>query len=513
MSEAVHPHELGDAGPSQDQVELARLIAQTMHDPYRFVLGAFPWGITGTELEKSSGPRHWQREVLIEVGERLRAGYAPDAVLMPVLKAVSSGHGIGKSALVSWLIAWALCTCVDAKVVLTANTETQLRTKTLVEVAKWFRLLICAHWFKVQGMSIYATAPGHEKTWRCDAVTWSEDNLESFQGLHNKDRRIVLIFDEASGIPDPVWDVAEGALTDSDTEILWFAFGNPTQPATRFHACFGRQRDRWRGRHIDSRDVPGTNKALFAEWATAYGEDSDFFRVRVKGQFPRAGSMQWIGVELAEAAAEREVHTILTDAVVLGVDVARFGDDQSCIVIRKGRDARSMPPIKLRGVDTMQLAARVADEASRYHASAVFIDGGGVGGGVVDRCRQLCVRGVYDVQFGGKDDRVHLETDAARYANKRAGMWGAMKVWLETGAIPNDPELISDLAGPMYSFNVHNEIQLERKQDMKRRGLASPDLADALALTFAYPVAAHATAGGPWNTPRVQQDYDPWEYY
>ncbi|MXV35857.1 MULTISPECIES: terminase [unclassified Saccharibacter] len=492
--------------------QLADEISRYCLDPLGFVLFAFPWGQEGTDLAQSNGPRAWQRDILRSIGDKLRAGYEPDAVLMPALQAVASGHGVGKSALVSMLVAWALCTCPDTKAVITANTEPQLRTKTFPEISKWFRLLICAHWFKVHGMSIHSTVPGHSKTWRADAVTWSETNLEAFAGLHNVGRRILLIFDEASGIIDRVWEVAEGALTDEGTEIVWCAFGNPTQPSGRFFECFNRQRNRWSGQQIDSRTVEGTNKALFEQWAEAYGEDSDFMRVRVKGQFPRSGSMQFIGSDIISEASTREVSAIISDALIIGVDVARYGDDQSVIFFRKGRDARMIPPILLRKVDTMQLAARVADEAQRYGADAVFIDDGGVGGGVVDRCQQMRVRGARGVQFGGKSDRANYATNAERYANKRAEMWGSLREWLKTGGIPDSQDLQTDLAGPWYFFNPRNEILLERKEDMKKRGLASPDMADALALTFAYPVMNSRFSGGPYGAARPQaQEYDPWE--
>lgn len=490
--------------------EMAAEVMRYEHDPLGFVLAVYPWGEGA--LTDSEGPRQWQREALDEIGQRLRAGMAPGAALMPVLMARASGHGIGKSALVSWIIWWALSTCPDAKVVITANTQDQLRTKTWPEVAKWARLTANSHWFKVQGLSIVAAEPIRAKTWRCDAVTWSESNLEAFAGLHNQGRRIVLLFDEASGIHRLVWEVAEGALTDEDTEIVWCAFGNPTDPSGQFAECFGKQRQRWRGQQIDSRTVPGTNKSLFDEWAGVYGEDSDFFRVRVRGMFPRTGSMQFIGSELADEAAAREVAAERSDPLVMGVDVARFGDDQSVIAIRKGRDARLITWEKRRGMNTMQLASLVAELAQRYAADMVFIDGGGVGGGVVDRCMQLRVR-CTEVQFGGKPDRSMPGTDAVRYANKRAEMWGWMREWLARGGIPNDRDLLTDLTGVQYGFSADNAIQLERKEDMKKRGLASPDLADALALTFAYPVLPSAMAGGPFGAKNrnVVHEYDPLE--
>ena len=172
---------------------LVALAADCARDPYRFVMAAFPWGEPG-ELAHDSGPRAWQRETLEEIGRRLRAGYAPGAALMPVLKAVATGHGVGKSALLSWVALWALTTCPDTKVVLTANTEQQVRTKTWPEIARWARLSLFRPWFTVQGTSIHSTDPSHVRTWRCDAVTWSEQQPRSIcrpaqQGVS----RIVLL--------------------------------------------------------------------------------------------------------------------------------------------------------------------------------------------------------------------------------------------------------------------------------------------------------------------------------
>jgi hypothetical protein len=289
-----------------------------------------------------------------------------------------------------------------------------------------------------------------------------------------------------------IWDVAEGGMTDG--EPMWFVFGNPTRNTGKFRECFGRFRHRWNNRQIDSRTAKMTNKAQLDEWVKDYGEDSDFVRVRVRGVFPRAGSMQFISGELAQDAASgfREESHGLYDPRVMGVDCARFGDDASVIYIRVGRDGRSIAPIKLRGVDTMQLAAHVVELAATYRIDAIFVDGGGVGGGVVDRLRYLRQK-VFEVQFGGKADRsIQSQQAGIIYANKRAEMWGMMRDWLATGCIPDDPELHADLTGVEYGYcfrDGKDAIILEKKEDMKKRGLASPDTADALALTFAYPVA------------------------
>lgn len=470
----------------KDEAEqrLIEEMARCTHDPLRWVLVSFEWG--RGELSQHEGPDDWQRDILATI----RDGVSPAAALNI---AVASGHGPGKSALVAWIILWGLSTKTDTRGVVTANTESQLRTKTWAELAKWHRLCICKHWFVMTATAIYAVDPVRERTWRMDMVPWSETRTEAFAGLHNQGKRIIFIMDEASAIADKIWETSEGALTDSDTEIIWAAFGNPTRNTGRFRECFGRFRHRWKTKQVDSRTARLTNKTQIQKWIDDYGEDSDFVRVRVKGQFPRASSMQFIASDTVENAmsSHRDVPVGVFDPLIMGVDVARFGDDSSVICIRRGRDARSAAWLRMRGVDTMTLAARVVDMANEIKPDAIFVDGGGVGGGVVDRLRYL-KQPVIEVQFGGKSDRAIVRQEGeVYYANKRAEMWGNLRDWLMGGAIPNDAELSADLIGVEYGYTFRDGkdcIILESKDDMKKRGLASPDLADALALTFAYPV-------------------------
>jgi hypothetical protein len=405
---------------------------------------------------------------------------------------------------------------VDARGVVTANTAKQLASKTWAELAKWHRLCLTGHWFTVTATAIYSVDPARELTWRFDAVPWSSQRPQAFAGLHNQGRRAVILMDEASTIENIIWETTEGALTDANTELLWLVFGNPTSSTGRFRECFGRFRHRWLTKQVDSRTSRVSNKEQIAQWIADYGEDSDFVRVRVKGTFPRAASMQFISSELADAAASpsREVAHGLYDPRIMGVDVARFGDDQTVIRTRIGRDARSIPPVKLRGADTMTVAARVVEEAHKHRVDAIVVDGGGVGGGVVDRLRFLR-EPVHEVQFGAKSDRSQIGQDGAIvFANKRAEMWGLMREWLAGGAIDADPELLSDLTGVEYGYVLRDgrdAIQLEKKEDMKRRGLASPDSADALCLTFAYPVASSDHAWLMAGKPMHVSEWDPFE--
>src|SRR5229473_6512738 len=236
-------------------------------------------------------------------------------------------------------------------------------------------------------------------------VPWSERNTEAFAGLHNKGRRILVVFDEGSAIPDVIYEVTEGALTDSETEIIWCVFGNPTRNTGRFRECFpGRRFAKvWKSKQVDSRQVSLTNKDQINSWIGAYGEDSDFVRIRVKGTFPRTGEMEFISSADVEVAMQSEAFAFPHDPLVIGVDVARYGSNESVIFFRKGRDARSISSIRLRGLSTVDLAAKVSEVYHEYHVDAIFVDGGGVGGGVVDNIRALHLH-CFDINFGGKDD-------------------------------------------------------------------------------------------------------------
>lgn len=485
--------------------ELADEIGAFHDDPLGFVLFAFPWSEPG-ELADAPGPREWQRETLQIIGERIRSG---GTVSEAIQIATASGHGIGKSALVSFIILWAMCTRPDTRGVVTANTEGQLRTKTWAELAKWVRLLICRHWFEFTATAIYALQEGHEKTWRIDAIAWSENNTEAFAGLHNKGNRILVVFDEASAIPPLIWEVTEGALTDEGTEIIWAAFGNPTRNNGRFYECFGRFRHRWVHRQIDARTVEGTNKVQIAKWVEDYGEDSDFVRMRVRGVFPRASSTQFIPRDLVDEAMARTVQPdqFVGKTAAVGVDVARFGSAQSVIRTRVGRDGASIKVKRYRGLDTVQLANKVAEHIGELKFlglnSVVFVDGGGVGGGVVDNLRRMRFDPI-EVNFGSKPD------DPRKYSNKRAEMWGGAKDWLKIGILEQDDQLATDLTSVEYAFDNQDRIQLERKEDMEKRGLASPDDGDALALTFAHPVPEWADPLPRPGEDGKTKEYDPY---
>lgn len=276
--------------------DIAEELARGYDDPLRFVLWAFPWG-ESPELSivplpepwaskypgSKFGPDKWACEVLDEIGQQVRAnGFDGIHAVKPIRLAVASGHGIGKSFLTACLVIWILATRPNCKGVVTANTASQLKTKTFAEISKWLKRSIISDMFEIKAESIEAKeAP---EAWRVDAQTCKEENSESFAGQHAASSTSFYIFDEASAVPDVIWEVAEGGLTDG--EPMMFVFGNPTRNTGRFRECFGKRKNVWSTRQIDSRSVFITNKEQMEEWRKEYGEDSDFFKVRVKGEFP-----------------------------------------------------------------------------------------------------------------------------------------------------------------------------------------------------------------------------------
>jgi len=362
--------------------KLAEDMGKFYADPYGFALYAFEWEELGRDPENPL--EDWQRDYLLDLGDAvIERGFDGINAVAPILEAVASGHGIGKSALTAIIVCWIMSTRPFCKGTVTANTSAQLETKTWAEVAKWLKRCITSHWFNITtgrgSMRMYQK--DHKESWFCSAQTCAEENSEAFAGQHAIDSTSFYIFDEASAVPDKIWEVAEGGLTDG--EPMWIVFGNPTRNSGRFHDCFAKLRHRWRGRRIDSRTVSITNKEQIEKWIDDYGDDSDFVRVRVKGVHPRAGTLQLIPSDLVERQAGKHMDPAMYDhaPVIISADVAWEGDDQYVIGMRQGLMFKIIGKWRELPTNTMTFANLIAEAEDEYKADAVFVDVTGVGAG------------------------------------------------------------------------------------------------------------------------------------
>ena len=460
---------------NEAEIKLIEEVAKFKHDPLAYSLFAFPWGEAGDLADDK--PLAWQSDMFDELGKQLRSGN------QKIRLSVASGHGIGKSAFISQAILWALSTFPDTKIMVTANTDTQLKTKTWPEITKWYNMCINKHWFKMEATSIWCLEDNKKELWRCDRIPWSDQNPQAFAGLHNKKKRIMVVFDEASSISDIIWETIEGAMTDADTEIIWIAFGNPTLNTGRFRECFRKFSNRWITRQIDSRDVEITDKDELQRWVDDYGVDSDFVKVRVRGMFPSSSAKQYINTKDIDAAYGKNLRENEYNfaPIIIGCDPAWEGDDVLTIGYRQGLKATKLLSIPKNDNDIhiANILARYEDELK---ADAVFVDQG-YGTGIVSAGRTM-----------NRNWRLVNSAEKAFDAgcvNKRAEMWQAMRNWLkEGGAIPEDPKLRQQLEAPEAVPRADGKLQIEPKPMIKKRIGESTDEADWLGLTFAYPVAS-----------------------
>lgn len=446
-------------------------------------------------------PDWWQKEALEAFATHSRG-------------AMKACKGPGKSTVLAWMGWNFLLTRPHPKVVCSSITQDNLRDGLWTEMAKWRgRSELLRQAFEHTTQRIFAK--DHPDTWWCSARGWAKDADQSAQanamaGIHAD--YVLILLDEVSDYPEGVVVAAEAALATGIETKLWCA-GNPTRTEGPLWRMCTVDRHRWWVKEITGDpDDPMRAPRISTEWARQqiemWGKDSPWVLVNVFGKFPPTQSDKLIGADTAMAAAKRSVmeDEFVFEPRVMGVDCARYGDDQSCLFLRQGPVAYR--PKSFRDLDLMELADQVVQAIIEWKPSKVFVDQTGLGAGVVDRVRQLG----YDalgIDFGGR------ALEASRFQNRRVEMWWKLSQWVkDRGCIPNIPELIAGLTAPSYRF-VNSRIALESKDEMKRRGLPSPDEADALALTFALPVFGSNSRGldgmtrSPMIQPQVIWDYDP----
>ena len=457
-------------------------VAQYYADPLGFVLAMYDWPINGED-----GPDTWQADILTEIGEEVtERGFTGVGNVLPIREAISAGHSIGKSAEIAWITDWLMSTRPHCRGTVTANTNEQLEKKTWAAIREWTARCRTAHWFEINSQIMYRK--GHRPTWFCSPQSCAEENSEAFAGQHARGSTSFYLFDEASAIPDKIYEVAEGGLTDEPIIML---VGNATRNTGAFHgACFGKQRGRWNQHIIDARTCKLANHRLIDQWIADYGEDSDFVRVRVRGLAPEASELQFID-NLRVWQAQKNVVSRLNkrEPLIAGVDVSGGGKAWTVCRFRRGLDARSVPPIRITGENTVKddrqlVVSKLAEVLSRtgeHKVTAMFVDSA-FGAPIVVELRNRNFKNVYEVNFGAASPDDHQ-------LNQRAYQWNLTKEWLPRGCIdPQDSRLEADLCGPGFHLNKKNQLVLESKESMMERNLASPDDGDALSLTFAQPV-------------------------
>lgn len=453
--------------------DMGRMFARWRQDPVSFVRDVF-----------HAEPDIWQAQGLTAMATEKRLAF-------------QACKGPGKSCVAAWMIWWFLLCHVDPKVVCVSITADNLRDNLWSELSLWAaRAPLAKKLFKASATRIECIES--PKTWWCSARSYAKDanpeqQADTLAGLHGEN--VLVVLDEAGGIPVSVLEAADAIFNNPGGCKRLVMLGNPTDLSGALHHAVTRDRNRWWVKEISGDpDDPSRSPRIDIESArqkiALYGRDHPWVRVNILGKFPGKAANTLVGIDDVTSAMERgrtPCDDPQTDEpLVFGVDVARYGDDRSVLFARRGDDAATIPAMEWRETDNMALAAAIAEQVRIHRPERIFIDAGG-GAGVIDRLRQLDVEGVVEVNFGGEALR---HADCPAFANKRAEMWWLMSAWTKRPGcrLPDISALVPEMTTPRYSFNSRNAVALEKKEDIKRRLGASPDYADALALTFAMPV-------------------------
>lgn len=495
------------ASPAQEAALIERILS-FKDSPLDFAYYAYPWGEPNTPFAGFKGPRTWQVEELgllqdhLHACARLRAdGLEPPVVYKA---AYSSGRGPGKSALFGMLAHWHASCHFGAPTIVAANSEVQMRAKTFPEFARWFGGALNAHWWLIEGLAITPApwlADGVKaqaaegglsidpKYWYVKGATWTEENPSGFAGAHNMYGMLVL-FDEADGIPLPIWTNTYGFFTDPTPYRMWFAASQMRSNRGAFHDLFYDKKfgTGWRTRAMNTEGMEGVDQSEVRDMIARFGPDSDQVRVEVRGLPPKTSEDQFIPAENIKLAMDNVLLPDYGEPLIAGVDPAPRG--RTAIRFRQGRNARD--PIGrdsvqvLEGYDNMQIAERILELDRKYNPEAWCIDFG-MGTGVIDILKRKgwIARRLHEIKYGDMPPKSDKE-----FGSMGAYLWGKLRDWLPGGTIPRDDGDKGTLSHQMinrgwkWSGREDNRKVLEAKEDLKARGLISPDDTDALANTF-----------------------------
>jgi len=420
-------------------------------------------------------PDEWQAEFLdhIAKGERKIS--------------VRSGHGTGKSTAASWAMVWYLTTRFPCKIVVTAPTSSQLFDALFAELKSWIRNLppYVGELFEVTSDRVVLKAAPSEAF--ISARTARAETPEALAGVHSQN--VLLVCDEASGIDEKVFEAASGSMSGhSATTVL---LGNPTRSSGLFYDTHHRVKADWKTMHVSCLKSPRVSDEFVREMEVKYGAESNQFRVRVLGEFPLKEDNTVIPADTVQSAQKRDIQSDPDTVPIWGLDVARFGADSSVLAIRHGNAITEL--ISWKGLSLMELTGRVVDKYNnlipRQRPTEILVDSIGLGAGVVDRLQELDLP-VRGINVG------EASSMSGTYLNLRAELWFKLKDWLAAKdcKLPVDSALFSELVSPRYQFTSSGKMKIESKDEMRKRGLPSPDKADAICLTLASD-AATATFG------------------
>ena len=427
-------------------------------------------------------PLPWQADVMTAVAAGKRR------------IAVRSGHGVGKSTAAAALMLWFLLTRYPVKIVVTAPTSGQLFDALFAEVKRRIKDMPEALRDLIDSTTERVVLKASPTEAFISARTSSKERPEALAGVHSE--HVLLVVDEASGVPDEVFESAAGSMSGDNACTIML--GNPTRTSGFFYRVFAELAEDWETRGVSCLDNPLVTPDFIRDMEKRYGAESNAFRVRVLGEFPTVDDESFIPMGLVEEAVDRDVEAYAGAASVWGLDVARFGNDASALVKRKGNVVRD---IKIwRGLDLMQLCGAVMAEmnSARFNEKPdqIIVDSIGVGSGVCDRLRELGApaRGV------NVSESTAMRPEAMRLRDE---LWILCREWLDERdcKLPKHDGLKQELTTPRYSYTSSGKLKIESKDEMRRRGQRSPDVADALCLTFAAGSGSAAQSQA-WNWKR-----------
>jgi hypothetical protein len=407
-------------------------------------------------------PQPWQEDFLRAVarGERRIS--------------VRAGHGVGKSTACSWALIWHMVTRFPQKAVVTAPTSAQLFDALYSETKSWINKLPPALKELFEVFSDRIVLKDAPESSFISARTSSAERPEALAGVHSE--HVLLVVDEASAVHEAVFEAAAGSMSGHSATTIMIS--NPTRNSGLFYKTHHVLASDWFRMHVSCLNSPLVSSDFVRQIKATYGEDSNAYRIRVLGEFALADDDTLIPADLVDSAIDRDIVTPEDEEIVYGVDVARYGTDRTALCKRRGNVVLEIK--SWGGLDLMQTVGTVVNEAKLDNPTEICVDTIGLGSGVADRLREMGYN-VVDVNVA--------ESSAMNpNANKlRDDLWMSVKDWLGTRAVklPKDDALRQELVAPRYSFTSLGKIVVESKDSMRRRGMRSPDLADALCLTFA----------------------------